>query len=59
MAIEILKNAWLEKGKTIFLFHDMSPPIIAFPPWGGMGGYDELLHLYYLKNNRSRYECQF
>ena len=38
MAIEILKNAWLEKGKTIFLLLNMSPPIIAFPPWRGVGG---------------------
>jgi hypothetical protein len=31
MAIEILKKAWLEKGKTIFLLRDMSPPYLPFP----------------------------
>ena len=35
MAIEILKNAWLEKGKTILLPRNMSPPLLAFPPGGG------------------------
>jgi hypothetical protein len=38
MAIEILKNAWLEKGKTILLLRNMSPPYLPFPPEGGVGG---------------------
>jgi len=51
MAIEILKKAWLEKGKTIFLLRNMSPPILTFPPGGGggRGEYHELLNLYYSK----------
>jgi hypothetical protein len=31
MAIEILKNTWLEKGKTIFLLRNMPPPPSPFP----------------------------
>jgi hypothetical protein len=31
MAIEILENVWLEKGKTMFLLRNISPPPSLFP----------------------------